>query len=188
MSYGTAERRRARADTSTAMSGVLATDRRPVATMAPTRRRPPRRLGWLAWVAAGALGATVLGAVVTDEVHAQGRYDTAHAALGRAQQHTKTVSTQLHALQRDLDVLKRQVGSDTAALNQDSSALLGAQTSLTTAEAHVTQQASEITTLQACLTGVEQALNQLATGKQPEAIAALNAVSSSCTAAEAASG
>ena len=94
----------------------------------------------------------------------------------------------LEVLQRDLSVLKTQVGSDTTALNQDSSQLLGAQTSLSAAQAHVTQQASLITSLQTCLIGVEQALNELAVGKQSNAIAALNSVSSSCAAAEASSG
>jgi hypothetical protein len=59
---------------------------------------------------------------------------------------------------------------------------------LSAAQAHVTQQASLITSLQACLVGVEQALNELAVGNQASAIAALNAVSTSCTAAEASSG
>ena len=52
----------------------------------------------------------------------------------------------------------------------------------------MTQQASLIGSLQTCLVGVEQALKQLAVGRQPNAIAALNAVSSSCTAAEESSG
>ena len=69
-------------------------------------------------------------------------------------------------VRRDLSVLKTQVGSDTTALNQDASQLLGAQTSLSAAQAHVTQQATLITSLQACLVGVEQALNELAIGKQ----------------------
>jgi hypothetical protein len=65
---------------------------------------------------------------------------------------------------------------------------LGAQTSLSAAQAHVTRQASLITSLQSCLVGVEQALNELAVRNQTSAIAALNGVSTSCTAAEASSG
>ena len=95
---------------------------------------------------------------------------------------------QLQQLSRDLKALKTQVGSDTVALSQDSSQLLGAQTSLSAAQTHVTQQASLITSLQSCLVGVEQALNELAVGNQASAIAALNAVSASCTAAEVSSG
>jgi chromosome segregation ATPase len=125
---------------------------------------------------------------VADQVRAQRRYDTARTALGTTRQRTATVSAQLHELQRDLDVLKTQVGNDTTALNQDTSQLLGAQTSLSAAQAHVSQQASLITSLQTCLAGVEKALNQLATGRQSGAIAALQGVSSSCAQAEASSG
>ncbi len=85
-------------------------------------------------------------------------------------------------------MLKTQVGNDTTALDQDASQLLGAQTSLAAAQAHVTQQASLIGSLQACLGGVEQALNALSVGRQSRAITTLNSVSSKCTAAEASSG
>ena len=101
---------------------------------------------------------------------------------------TRTTSAQLAEVRRDLSVLRTQVGSDTTALNQDSAQLLGAQTSLSAAQTHVSQQSTLITSLQACLVGVEQALNQLAIGKQASAITALNAVSSSCATAEASSG
>ena len=57
------------------------------------------------------------------------------------------------------------MGSDSTALSQDSSQLLGAQTALAAAQAHVTQQKSLITSLQTCLVGVERALNELAVGK-----------------------
>ena len=80
------------------------------------------------------------------------------------------------------------MGSDSTALSQDTSQLLGAQTSLAAAKAHVTQQALLIGSLKTCLAGVEQALNELAVGKQSGAIAALNSVSASCSAAEASSG
>jgi hypothetical protein len=103
-------------------------------------------------------------------------------------QQTYAVSAQLAEVRRDLRLLETQVGSDTTALSQDASELLGAQTSLDSAQSHVTQQASLIDSLQMCLVGVEQALNAVAVGKQANAIAALNSVSTSCTAAEVASG
>jgi hypothetical protein len=137
---------------------------------------------------AGALFAAALGSLVADQVEEHSQYDRTHTSLGVTQQRTRTVSAQLQELSHDLHVLKTQVGSDTTALSQDSSQLLGAQTSLSAAQAHVTQQASLITSLQSCLVGVEQALNELAVGNQVRAIAALNAVSTSCTAAEASSG
>jgi septal ring factor EnvC (AmiA/AmiB activator) len=143
---------------------------------------------WVIGLGASALVLVVVGFLVADQVQAQRQYEQARSSLGVTQQRTQTVSAQLREVQRDLRVLKTQVGSDTTALSQDASQLLGAQTSLSAAEAHVSQQASLITSLQTCLVGVEQALNGLAVGKQGKAIAALNSVSTSCTAAEGSSG
>jgi hypothetical protein len=139
-------------------------------------------------LAAGAVFVTALGLLLADQIRTRDSYNRTHTSLGVTQQRTNTVSAQLQELSRDLRVLKTQVGSDTTALSQDSSQLLGAQTSLSAAQAHVSQQASLITSLQGCLVGVEQALNELAVGNREKAIAALNAVSTSCTAAEASSG
>jgi hypothetical protein len=139
-------------------------------------------------LAAGALLVAALGYLVPDQVRAHDDEVRAQTALGLTQKRTHTVSTQLAEVRRDLSVLRTQVGSDTTALSQDASQLLGAQTSLAAAQTHVSQQATLITSLQACLVGVEQALNELAVGKQANAIAALNAVSTSCAAAEDSSG
>jgi hypothetical protein len=147
-----------------------------------------RRTRWILWIAAGALFAAALGYLIPDHVQARDHYGQAHTALEVTRQQTHTATAQLDELRRDLNILKRQVGSDSTALSQDTSQLLGAKTSLAAAQAHVTQQASLITSLQTCLVGVERALNELAVGKQSNAIAALNSVSASCTAAEASSG
>ena len=147
-----------------------------------------RRTRWFLWIAAGALLAAALGYLISDQVQARDHYSQAHTALGVTRQQTHTVTAQLDEVRRDLNILETQVGSDSTALSQDSSQLLGAQTALAAAQAHVTQQKSLITSLQTCLVGVERALNELAVGKQSNAIAALNSVSTSCTAAEASSG
>jgi len=170
------------------MRSLLEAERRP----SPTE--PPRSVGlsrWVRWtlaLVAGALFVAALGYLVPDQVRAHDEEGRAQDALVVTRQRTHTVAMQLAEVSRDLGVLKTQVGSDTTALNQDSSQLLGAQTSLSAAQTHVSQQTTLITSLRACLVGVEQALNEIAIGKQASAIAALNAVSTSCTAAEASSG
>jgi len=170
------------------MTSLLETDRRP----SPTGRAPARRAShparWILAIVAVALVAGALGSLIADQVNAHDQFARAQGSLGVTRQHTQTVSAQLAELRGGLSVLKTQIGNDTTALNQDASQLLGAQTSLSAARAHVTQQATLIGSLQTCLGGVEQALNALAVGNQPQAIAALNAVSSSCTTAEASSG
>ncbi|MFZ0250174.1 MAG: hypothetical protein WAL61_09530 [Acidimicrobiales bacterium] len=170
------------------MRSVLEIEGRPFPVEPPPPPRLTHRARRVCALGAAVLLLAVLGALTHDQVLARARYDRAHASLGVTQRRAHTVSTQLQEVARDLRDLKTQVGSDTTALNQDSAQLLGAQTSLSAAQAHVTQQASLIGSLQACLVGVEQALNELAVGNQAGAIAALNAVSTSCTAAEASSG
>jgi hypothetical protein len=167
------------------MKSVLEVERRPSPADPPRRPRPSR---WILGLGAGALFAAALGYLFVDQAQERIQYGQAHTSLVLTQQRSRAVSTELREVSRDLSVLKTQVGSDTTALSQDSSQLLGAQTSLSAAQAHVTQQASLITSLQTCLVGVEQALNELAVGNQNSAIAALNAVSTSCSAAEASSG
>jgi len=170
------------------MMNLLEVERRPFLVAPPPRTRLSRRARWILALGAGALFAAALGYLIVDQVQARTQYDRAHTSLAMTQQRSRTVSAELREVSRDLSVLRTQVGSDTTALSQDSAQLLGAQTSLSAAQAHVTQQASLITSLQACLVGVEQALNELAVGNQASAIAALDAVSTSCTAAEASSG
>jgi hypothetical protein len=148
----------------------------------------PRRKRWVVGITAGLLLAAALSWAIADQVSARQHFDRTHSALAVTQHQVHIVDAHLAELSRDVSILKTEVGSDTTALNQDSAQLLGAQTSLSAAQAHVTQQASLITSLQTCLTGVERALNALAVGDQPGGIAALNAVSTSCAAAEAAGG
>ncbi len=170
------------------MRSLVELESRPFPTAPPRPPRWSRRRRWVLGLAAGALFVAALGLLLADQVQARASYNRTQASLGVTQQRTRTVSGQLQELRRDLRVLKTQVGSDTTALSQDSSQLLGAKTSLSAAQTHVDQQASLITSLQSCLVGVEQALNELAVGNQGRAITALNAVSASCTAAEASSG
>ena len=129
-----------------------------------------------------------LGYLIPDQLQARDQYAQARTALGVTERQTHTVSAELDDIRRDLSILETQVGSDTTALSQDTAQLLGVRTSLAAAQSHVSQQASLISSLHTCLGGVERALNALAVKNQPDAIAALNAVSASCTAAEAASG
>jgi hypothetical protein len=160
---------------------------RPLPTAPRAARRSLRRTRWTLWIAPAVLFVAALGYLVPNQVEAHDHYTRMHTALGVTRQRNHTVAAQLAEVRRDLSILKTQVGSDSTALRQDASELLGAQTSLAAAQAHVTQQAGRITSLQTCLTGVERALNELAVGAQASAIAALNSVSAGCAAAEASS-
>ncbi len=139
-------------------------------------------------VLAGVLFAAALGYLIDDQVQAHGRFERAQTSLGVTRHQTRTVSAQLAALRRDLDLLTAQVGSDTTALNQDASQLQGALGALAAAQAHVSQQSSQIASLTTCLGGVERALNALSVGKKVRAIAALQSVSAACSSAASSSG
>jgi hypothetical protein len=156
----------------------------------PARRpgRRTRRARWAVGIAGICAVAAALGYLVADQVAQRHRYDTSASLLETTRQQIAGTAAQLSSLQRDLLTLGNQIGSDTTALEQDQSQLKGAQSALAAAQTNVTQQASLITSLQTCLGGVEGALNALAVDNRMGAFTRLEAVSSSCSAAAAASG
>jgi hypothetical protein len=160
----------------------------PAAAGPVVRRRRRRPWAWAVTVACVAVVGSALGYLLNDAVHANHAYDRARASLSTTRHHTTVVSHELAKARTDLDLLTQQVGNDTTALSQDTSALQGARSALSAAQNNVSQQATLLTSLNTCLGGVEQALNALAVGDQPGAVAALHAVSQSCSAAVAASG
>ena len=149
-------------------------------------RRPARRLSRITVVTivtVGILFAAALGYVVTGAVQANDRYDRTHAALGTTERQTRSVSRERGQLHAALALLSAHVASDSAAATQDTNQLKAAQTALADLEAHVTEQTALIGSLQTCLGGVERALNALSVGRPNHAIAALEAVTSSCQSA-----
>ncbi len=167
---------------------LLEPDRRPFPTAPSRDQLLSSRVRWIVGLALAALLAASLGYLVDDQVRAHDQLDHARSSLGVTKHQTKITSAELADLRRELDLLTKQVGSDTTALNQDGSQLKGAQAALAAAQAHVAQQDTRITSLATCLGGVERALNALSVGKRPRAIAALESVSASCSTAEAFSG
>ncbi len=171
------------------VADLLEADLRPFTPDPRSNSRPQsRRRRWIVAGAAFAVFASALGYLVADQVQLHAQFDRAQSSLDVTRHRTGIVSAQLAELRHDLALLTTQVGNDSTALDQDASQLKGAQTALLDAETHVTQQASLIKSLDTCLGGVEQALNALSVGKQSQAIAAVNAVSTSCSSAAASSG
>jgi hypothetical protein len=129
-----------------------------------------------------------LGYVTGNEVQANSQVDQAHTSLAATRGHIRTVLADMAHIRHDLDLANGQVAAATTALARDQSELKGVQTALANGQADVLHQSLAIDKLQACLGGVEQASNALAVDDQNGAIAALNAVSSSCTGAVASNG
>ncbi len=146
---------------------VLLHERRPLVASPRGRTwRLTRRGRWVIGVASCSVLVAVVGYLVADQIEQREQFDHSHAALTGTQHRILAVSAQLAGLEHELLVLTDQVGSDTTTFDQATSQLKGAQTALEAAQANLTQQASLITSLQACLGGVEPALNALSVNNQ----------------------
>jgi chromosome segregation ATPase len=151
-------------------------------------RRPRHRKRWIIGGLVFALLAGALGYVTGNERQANTEFDQTHSTLNMTTHRTDTALAELRTVRHELDVVNGQVSTDSTALSQDTAQLQGVQKALSGAEAAVVHQTSTIGDLQACLGGIEQALNALAVRDQTHAIAALDAVSTSCANAVASDG
>ena len=150
----------------------------------PERRRRRWRAALIA-VLVVAL-ASALGYLVGNEVQSNTQFDQAHRSLDVTRGRIHGVDADLAAVQQQLAGLRGQVTQDSAALAADTAKLNGVKVALANSQANVSRQNSAIGSLYTCLGGVEQALNALSLGDQAHGLAALDAVASSCRAAEAA--
>jgi hypothetical protein len=167
---------------------LLARSRLPALDSAPPRDGPRTRRRWVTALACTALVGSALGYLLFDATQANHHYDRARFTLGVTRTTTGVVSQDLGDARSGLKLVTQQVSDDTTTLAQDSSELEGTRTALSAAQAHVIAQAALLSSLHACLGGVEQALNALAVGSQARAVDALHSVSASCAAAVNASG
>jgi hypothetical protein len=151
-------------------------------------RRNGRRLGWIALVAVLALFATALGFITSNEVQTNTRFDQTQRSLDSTQVSISAVLTNLGTVRQELQGVNVQVYLTAKALAQDAADLEAARTELTNAQSDVSHQTTMITNLQACLGGVQEALNALSVSDQAGAIDALNVVAPSCTGAVASDG
>jgi hypothetical protein len=163
-----------------ATTEVRVTDGESDAPDHPGANRGRRRRRWFPWIAGLVLVASALGYLVGNEVQANTQFDQAHHSLDAVRHGIAGVSLDLATVRRDLDVVNGLVAVGSSTLANDTSKLVGARDALATAQADVSRQTSAITSLHACLAGVEQALNALSLADQSSAINALNAVSASC--------
>lgn len=176
-------------DSTAPVKDLLEADRGRVTGQQPSPRPGlTRRAVLLVLIVVLALFASALGYLVNDQLQEHRQFDRAQAALTVTHHRTSAVSRQLAELNHELNLLLTKVGDDSTTLNQDTAQLKAAQIALAGTQADVSQQSSLITALHTCLGGVEQALNALAVGQQSSALAELSSVSSSCSAAAAASG
>ena len=157
----------------------------PVVDTVPER---PRRRHWRTALIAllAVVLASALGYLVGNEVQANTQFDQAHRSLDLTRGRIHGVDVDLAAVQRQLAGMRGQVTQDSATLAADTAKLNSVKATLESSQANVSRQSAAIGSLHTCLGGVEEALNALSLGDQRHGLAALNAVASSCRAAEAA--
>lgn len=160
--------------------GVLASDDRRAVSSVRRRSWYAQAFHWVLWLAVLSLLAVAIVGVAENEVRTNRAFDQAHQSLGSTKSQIAHAVSDLTGVRQQLATTDMQVGADSSALERDSAELKGAEGVLAQTRAHVLQQAETIDSLNACLAGVEKALNALSVADQTDAVSALNAVSSKC--------
>ncbi len=150
----------------------------------PSPARPRSRVAPLlrALTMAALLIALVLGVAVGLVTHASldganGRLHTARAGLLHTQDDQRAAALRLHALSDAADAEAFELGIETSRLS-------GLDDQLGLSQLNVLSQGIRISDLDACLSGVEQALNQISLGNSAGAGSTLSQVGPECSGAE----
>jgi len=121
-----------------------------------------------------------LGYLVGNERQANTQTDQAHATWHTTRHHIAIAVGDLTVIRRELRADNRTIQVVAPALAQDTAQVKAVQAALAQAQASVVQQGTTIAGLQACLGGVEQALNALSVGDLDQAVSRLSAVATPC--------
>lgn len=159
--------------------GVLAADGRHTSSVRG-RSRWALAVRWFVWLAVMTLIGVSTVRVAESEVRANASSERAHQTLEGTETQIRLATSRLTAVRSALAVTEEQVGTDSDSLARDTQELNAARGALADVRAHVSQQSETIDDLHLCLGGIERALNALSVDDQADAIAALDAVSSSC--------
>ncbi len=155
---------------------------------APRRRSQRRRKRLLTLVAVTAASALLTTGVLSD-LHVRSELRQARSSLRATRSRLVKTLKRLSSAEAGLASSTAQRGTLQLALNNTARELSTAEASLTSSQASLASantglafQGISITTLNTCLAGVEQALNQVAVGDQSGAVTSISAASRSCQA------
>lgn len=128
--------------------------------------------------------------VFTAENDLRSRSDlrSSSSQLARASRDLASVRVRLAHAEKQLRSAKIENAAAGSSLSATQASLDATRKSLEGAQAGLYYQGYNLSTLDKCLSGVEQALNQLAVGQAPGALSSLNSVSASCRSASASGG
>lgn len=155
----------------------------PALEAAPTRGRR-RHLRLVAALAVMSLGLATVSWVANDLVGASHELNQARQATARQRHELALARYIVVLLEQRLATTVRQGRSMQSALDAASQELTQTQAELSGTTGTISQQDIDIGTLDTCLNGVNQALGQTGDGNQAGAVAAIQAVSSSCLSLE----
>jgi hypothetical protein len=145
----------------------------------PTATRRARVPGLVLFVLIVLVGGG-LGYLVGNECQANTQTDQAHATWHTTRHHIDIAVGNLTVIRRELRADNRTIRVVGPALAQDATQVKAVQAALAQAQASVLQQGTTIAGLQACLGGVEQALNAMSVGDLDQAVSHLSAVATPC--------
>jgi septal ring factor EnvC (AmiA/AmiB activator) len=163
--------------TSPAGPGARTSDAGRVPSRLPPRPSPGRVV---ATVAAVVLVVVAGSCLVANDLSARSGIRTAAPSAASADQRLAHLRHELAAAQERLAGARRWQAALTRTFDASQSTLATTQTELAEAQAGLHSQGVDIGALDACLSGVEQALNQIAVGQTAGGLASLKAASPSC--------
>jgi hypothetical protein len=126
----------------------------------------------------------VLAVALTVGFGARGRLHGTDAQLMATRARLARTVAAAHRAEAALGVVTAQSNAAAQILGTETSQLASVQAQLATTEANVSAAGVSINNLETCLSGVEQALNEISLGDQHGAASTLNGVAASCRAAE----
>jgi hypothetical protein len=142
------------------------------------RRRRRRLLVVYAVVSILLMTAMVVG------VQANRQLTRTDASLASIRSQLRRTTAQVATARSELNTAVAHSVADDATLQTETAQLAADQSQLAKVQADVHAKGVSIGQLDLCLSGVEQALNQIAVGDQPGAATTLNGVSANCKSAE----
>jgi septal ring factor EnvC (AmiA/AmiB activator) len=131
-----------------------------------------------------AVGVALLAAALAAGVGAHAQLDRTNAELTVVRARLHLTVDRAHRAQAGLAAVTAQSTDAARTLATETSQLASVEAQLASTESNVFANGVSINNLNACLSGVEQALNQISLNDQQGAAATLNGVAASCRASE----
>ncbi len=135
-------------------------------------------------LAAYATGLALLATTVVVGAASHATLRSTQTSLTSVQAELRRATAHLAATRAELSTVTSQSGSARSSLATESAQLSADQTELASAEVNVFAKGVSISELDACLSSVERALNQISLGDQSGAATTISGASASCRAAE----